>query len=181
MFDIESFVADCKTAIVKDPSHVGVQEIVAKAVSDSATVLRELGAPNKAEVTKIFNSDSLTIINVVWAPWMTIMPHNHKMWGVIGVYTGREDNMFWRRVDDAPDGHIEAAGAKDLSAGEATPLGPDIIHSVTNPIPRLSGAIHVYGGNFFKTPRSEWDAETLNEQPYDVEKNMQLFQEFGTK
>ena len=27
--------------------------------------------------------------------------------------------MFWRRVEDAPDGHIEAAGAVDLSVGEA--------------------------------------------------------------
>jgi predicted metal-dependent enzyme (double-stranded beta helix superfamily) len=29
---------------------------------------------------------------------MTIMPHDHRMWAVIGVYTGREDNIFWRRV-----------------------------------------------------------------------------------
>ena len=35
--------------------------------------------------------------------------------------------MFWRRVEGAPDGHIEAAGAKDLSSGEVAPLGPDII------------------------------------------------------
>ena len=34
------------------------------------------------------------------------MPHNHQMWAVIGIYigiyTGREDNIFWRRV---PGGH----------------------------------------------------------------------------
>jgi len=46
---------------------------------------------------------------------------------------------------------------------------------VTNPIPRLSGAIHVYGGDFFAAARSEWDPETLREQRYDVEKNMQRF------
>ena len=180
MFDKDQFIADCEAAVAEDPSHVGVREIVAKAVSDPDAVLKGLGEPSGGGVEKIHNSDRLTIINVVWAPWMTIMPHNHAMWAVIGVYTGREDNMFWRRVEDAPGGHIEAAGARDLSVGEAAPLGPDIIHSVTNPIPRLTGAIHVYGGDFFSTPRSEWDAETLNEQPYDVEKNMRLFQEFGT-
>ena len=180
MFDKDQFIADCEAAVAEDPSHVGVREIVAKAVSDPDAVLKGLGEPSDGGVEKIHNSDRLTIINVVWTPWMTIMPHNHEMWAVIGVYTGREDNMFWRRVEDAPDGHIEAAGARDLSVGEAAPLGPDIIHSVTNPIPRLTGAIHVYGGDFFSTPRSEWDAETLNEQPYDVEKNMRLFQEFGT-
>lgn len=58
-----------------------------------------------------------------------------------------------------------------------TPLGPDIIHSVTNPIPRFSGAIHVYGGDFFGAPRSEWDPETLCEQPYSVEKTLRLFEE----
>ena len=48
---------------------------------------------------------------------------------------------------------------------------------MTNPIERLSGAIHVYGGDFFAEKRSEWDPETLAERPYDVEKNMRLFQE----
>jgi hypothetical protein len=41
----------------------------------------------------------------------------------------------------------------------------------------LTGAIHVYGGDFFGTARSEWDPETLLEQRYDVEKNMRLFEE----
>src|SRR5258706_10770029 len=50
-------------------------------------------------------------------------------------------------------GKVEAAGAKSLCEKDAVPLGPEIIHSVTNPIPRLTGAIHVYGGDFFN--RSE--------------------------
>jgi len=34
---------------------------------------------------------------------------------------------------------------------------------VTNPIGKLTGAVHVYGGDFFAAPRSEWDAETPRE------------------
>ena len=94
---------------------------------------------------KLYHSPELTILNVVWAPYMTIYPHNHRMWAVIGVYTGREDNIFWKRNGNK----VEAAGAQALSERDAVPLGPDIIHSVTNPIPRLTGAIHVYGGDFF--------------------------------
>ena len=48
-----------------------------------------------------------------------------------------------------PGGHggkLEAVGARALSAKDADPLGDNIIHSVTNPIARLTGAIHVYGG-----------------------------------
>ena len=43
--------------------------------------------------------DDLTVINFVWAPYMTLLPHNHNMFAVIGIYSGREDNMFWRRID----------------------------------------------------------------------------------
>jgi predicted metal-dependent enzyme (double-stranded beta helix superfamily) len=103
------------------------------------------------------------------------MPHDHHMWAVIGVYTGAEDNMFWRRIGDEGRSRVEAAGARSLRVGDAEPLGRDIVHSVTNPIPRLTGAIHVYGGDFFAVERSEWDPETLIERAYDVEKNMRLF------
>jgi predicted metal-dependent enzyme (double-stranded beta helix superfamily) len=108
---------------------------------------------------------------------MTLMPHNHEMWAVIGVYSGREDNIFWRRIKDGEGGKIEAAGAEALQEGDAVPLGRDIIHSVTNPVRRLTGAIHVYGGDFFGKDRSEWDPGTLLEGRYDVEKNMRLFEE----
>jgi predicted metal-dependent enzyme (double-stranded beta helix superfamily) len=47
-------------------------------------------------VQRLYSSADLTILNVVWGPRMTIMPHNHRMWAVIGIYTGREDNIFWR-------------------------------------------------------------------------------------
>ncbi|MDP6390802.1 MAG: hypothetical protein QF654_12985 [Alphaproteobacteria bacterium] len=179
MFEVDWFIEDCRAAVAEDDSHKAVREVVARAVAEPDAVIKGLGEPNKSEIGKIHNSDDLTIINVVWAPWMTIMPHNHEMWAVIGVYTGREDNIFWRRIEGEPGGKIEAAGAKALCQKDAAPLGPDIVHSVTNPIPRLTGAIHVYGGDFFTTPRSEWDAETLLEAPYDVEKNMKLFEDFG--
>jgi predicted metal-dependent enzyme (double-stranded beta helix superfamily) len=175
MFDLDRFVADCRAALAADSSHKSVREVVARAVADPGTVLGGLGEPQRGGIQKIHHAGDLTILNVIWPPYMTIMPHNHRMWAVIGVYTGREDNIFWRRLPDGHANKVEAAGAKALSEKDAEPLGRDIIHSVTNPIPRLSGAIHVYGGDFFAAERSEWDPQTLNEQPYDVEKNMRLF------
>jgi hypothetical protein len=47
---------------------------------------------------------------------------------------------------------------------------------VTNPIPRLTAAIHVYGGDFFAAERSEWDPETLLEGRYDAERTMRRFE-----
>ena len=185
MFDRDQFIADCRAAIAADPSHKAVREVVARAVSDPAAVLKGLGAPTKGGVQKIHHSPELTILNVIWAPYMTILPHNHRMWAVIGVYTGREDNIFWRRLPkdamrDAAS-RVEAAGAKSLSEKDAEPLGRDIIHSVTNPIPRLTGAIHVYGGDFFAVERSEWDPETLVEGPFDVKRTLKMFEESNAR
>ena len=106
---------------------------------------------------------------------MTIMPHDHRMWAVIGMYDGREDNIFWRRIADDPFGKVEAAGARSLQNGDTEMLGKSIIHSVTNPIPRLSCAIHVYGGDFFAAGRSEWDAETLLEGRFDADAAVRRF------
>jgi predicted metal-dependent enzyme (double-stranded beta helix superfamily) len=177
MFDLDQFIADCRRAVADDNSHKSVREVVARAVSDPAGVLKGLGEPRRAEVQRLYHSDNLTILNVIWGPRMTVMPHNHQMWAVIGVYTGREDNIFWRRIPGCNDGKVEAAGARALCEKDAEPLGRNIIHSVTNPISRLTGAIHVYGGDFFGAARSEWDPETLAEQRYNVEKNMRLFEE----
>lgn len=177
MFELEQFIGDCKEAIREKDKQKAVREVVARAMSDPAGIIKAVGEPSRASVDKLHHSPDLTIINLVWAPYMTVMPHNHEMMAVIGIYSGREDNIFWRRLKDEPDGKIEAAGARALSDGDATPLGPDIIHSVTNPIPRHTGAIHVYAGDFFGTDRSEWDPEALTEQPYDVQKTLRLFEE----
>jgi predicted metal-dependent enzyme (double-stranded beta helix superfamily) len=181
MFDLDSFVADCRAALREDSSHKAVREVVARAVSDPPAMLEGLGEPIGGEVQKLHCSEDLTVLNVIWAPHMTIMPHNHEMWAVIGVYTGREDNIFWRRLPEDAQGRVEAAGAKSLAPKEAAPLGRDIIHSVTNPVPRLTAALHVYGGDFFAQPRSEWDPETLSEQPYDVTKTLRLFEEANAR
>lgn len=181
MFDLEQFIADCRAAVAADDSHKAAREVVARAAADPAAVLKAVGEPRAAGVEAIHRGADVTILNVVWAPMMTIMPHEHRMWAVIGIYTGGEDNMFWRRVGEPGRTRVEAAGARSLRVGDVEPLGRDIVHSVTNPIPRLTGAIHVYGGDFFAVQRSEWDAETLRERPYDVDKNMRLFTEANAR
>jgi predicted metal-dependent enzyme (double-stranded beta helix superfamily) len=175
--DLDRFIADCRTALAQAPAERAVRELVAQVVSEPAAVLRAVGEPRRAGIQRLHHAPELTVLNVVWAPEMTIMPHDHRMWAVIGIYSGREDNVFWRRLPDEPGGKIEPAGARTLSDRDAFPLGRDIIHSVTNPLPRFTCALHVYGGDFFGTARSEWDRQTLQEQPYDLEKAVRSFEE----
>ena len=118
MFDLFQFVADCREAIASDKSQKYLREVVARAVSEPTAVLAALGEPQRAGLHKLYQSRELTVLNVVWAPMMTVMPHNHQMSATIGIYTGREDNIFWRRVPGIP-GKVEAADAKALSVGDA--------------------------------------------------------------
>ena len=174
MFDLHTFVADCRAAVAEDKTHRTALEVVEAAFHDPSAVLAAMGEPTGPTIAPLYRSEDLTIANLVWAPRQTLMPHNHEMWAIIGIYTGREDNIFWRRTKEAPS-RVEAAGARTLLAGDVTPLGKDIIHSVTNPLGRLTGAIHVYGGDFFAEPRSEWDEETLSERPYNIDRLKAFF------
>ena len=176
-FDLDRFKAECGAAVRERAAAQAVREVMARALDEPGAVLAAIGAPPRAEIHVLHRSVELTILNVIWGPRMTVMPHNHEMWAVIGIYTGREDNILWRRLPGEAAGRIETAGAKALGEREAFPLGRDIIHSVTNPIGRLTGAIHVYGGDFFAVPRSEWDPERLTERPYDVQSTLRLFED----
>ena len=173
MFDRDHFIQDCIKAVVEGQG--AVREVVAEAISDSARVMSELGEPEHAGISSIYRAPDLTIINFAWAPCMSLMPHNHQMFSVVGIYSGREDNVFWRRTGTT----IEAAGAKSLGAGNVATLGRNIIHSVLNPIGKMTCALHVYGGDFFEPaePRSEWDHETLIERPWDIDRVKSLFRE----
>lgn len=177
MFDLETFVEDCKTAVGRDPTHKSVAEIRRCAMSDHGAVMAAIGEPERAGIETLYKSPELTVLNIVWRPEMVLLPHDHNMWAVIGLYTGREDNIFWRRTGDGADSRIEAAGAKSLEVGDVTPLGKDVIHSVVNPIPRYTGAIHVYGGDFFEAERLEWEAEGLTPRPFDPERLKARFAE----
>ena len=173
MFDKERFVQNCIGAAAE--GQAAIRELVQEAVSDAAGVMSALGEPTHAGITPIYRSHDLTILNFVWAPCMSLMPHNHQMYSVVGIYCGREDNVFWRRNEIA----IEAAGAKSLGPGDVATLGRDVIHSVLNPIAKMSCALHVYGGDFFAPaePRSQWDHESLAEGAWDMDKVRSLFQQ----
>jgi predicted metal-dependent enzyme (double-stranded beta helix superfamily) len=101
MFDLEQFISDSKAALHQEPSENSIREVVARAVSEPASVLKGLGEPKQGEIQTLYRARDLTILNVIWAPWMNLLPHNHQMWAVIGIYTGREDNIFWRRLPEA--------------------------------------------------------------------------------
>ena len=172
-FDLDAFIEDVERARAETDGQRAVHAVLARAVAEPGALIAGLGEPRQAGIHELHRASDLTILNVVWAPLMILLPHEHRMWATIGIYTGREDNILWER-----DGsRVAAARAASLSEKDVFSLPEDAVHSVTNPIERLTGALHIYGGDFFATPRCEWDAETLLERPFDLERARRSFEE----
>lgn len=161
--DIDRFVEECLAANKEADAQAAVNSVLARAVSKPDSVIAALGKPVKAGFNVLLRSPTLTIFAATWTPQMYLMPHDHLMWANIGIYTGREDNIFWRRTADG----IEAFGADALFERDTAMLPEDALHSVTNPLLRFTGGIHIYGGDFFNKTRSQWNPETLEEEPSD--------------
>jgi predicted metal-dependent enzyme (double-stranded beta helix superfamily) len=173
MFNIDHLIADCQAALSKPSPEVVIRDLIARAMAEPAEVERALGTPRRGGLTPLLHTPELTIVNVVWTPGMAIYPHDHRVWAVIGLYGGREDNTFYRR---SAAGLVEAGG-RMLDRTDTVLLGKSVIHAVANPSRVFTGAIHAYGGDFFVAPRSEWTPDTLEERPFDIERARHVFAE----
>ena len=118
MFDLNRFIEDCDNRIGQKNNHKAVMDILSKAIESPNQLFDQFGEPTQGGIQKIYQSDKFSILNVVWTPNMSIMPHNHNMWAAIGVYSGREDNIFWRRLDNKENGKIEKSSRKEEKINE---------------------------------------------------------------
>jgi predicted metal-dependent enzyme (double-stranded beta helix superfamily) len=166
VFDVDAFIDQCETARTDAEPRRTVREVLQRAMASPAAVADVL-RPSEGGISLLHHTRELTIVHVVWAPGMQLYPHDHRMWAAIGIYAGQEDNSFYRRsMTDRRT--LEESGGKTLRVGDLLLLGDDTIHAVANPTDRLTGAIHVYGGDFVNQPRSQWGPGTREERPYNM-------------
>ncbi|GAB1255572.1 hypothetical protein NBRC116494_00740 [Aurantivibrio plasticivorans] len=170
---IEELITYCQHARSKPNCISTVETYLRDKLSSIATAM---ATTKNGGIEALYVSDTLTVLNVVWQPRMMMPPHNHNTWAVIGVYVGQEDNTFWRRLQGDTMGRIEQVGSQSICAGEVIAMPEETIHSVKNPINEFTGAIHIYGANFFSIQRSKWDSQGLREQAYSVDENNQSFE-----
>ena len=119
MFDLDTFVADCRAVLRESTPEVAVRELVERAAAQPGEMERVLGAPTWGGFTALHRSPDLTVLNVVWAPGLAFYPHDHRMWAVIGLYGGREDNTFIAgapRVSSSPGQRSSRPGTWRCSA-----------------------------------------------------------------
>jgi predicted metal-dependent enzyme (double-stranded beta helix superfamily) len=171
-FEIAAFVDACKGALREAQPQLAVRDLLERATASPRELEQVFAANTEVGLAPVHTSPDLTILHVVWPPGMALFPHDHRMWAAIGVYRGQEDNAFYRREADA----IVASGGRQLREHDVLLLGTDVIHAVTNPRQHaFTAAIHVYGGDFFGTPRSAWTIDTLTEHAFDPEEATEAF------
>src|SRR5262245_56024137 len=71
-FDPQRFVEDCRAADAGSGAQQAIRELLARELADRDAVLAGLGAPAKGGLQTIHRSDTLTILNIVWAPLMQL-------------------------------------------------------------------------------------------------------------
>jgi predicted metal-dependent enzyme (double-stranded beta helix superfamily) len=175
---VDDIVSRCRAALGETTPALAVRDVLRELVADPASVERAAGPVEEGGIIPLHRSDELTVLRVAWTPGMALNPHDHRMWAVIGMYGGQEDNAFYRR--HAEHG-LEAVGGRELPVGDVLVMGDDVIHSVANSRREFAVALHVYGGNFFAAPRSEWDWETHAERPRDLDRTRRLFDEANAR
>jgi predicted metal-dependent enzyme (double-stranded beta helix superfamily) len=167
MFDLDGFVENCRQATGDPHAARKVLELMREALADPEAV-RQAVTPLAPKVgaldAPIFRSDELTVLNVALRPGMLSIPHDHRMWAVIGIYQGEEANTFFRRGA----GGLEEANRRTVHCGEAMLLGADVVHAIENPLDEATLGLHVYGGDLLGLERSMWSPHTGDEHPYDV-------------
>jgi predicted metal-dependent enzyme (double-stranded beta helix superfamily) len=170
---VDDVIVRCQAALNEHTPMLAVRDALRELIVDPDALERAIGPVERGGITALHNDDHLTVLRVAWTPGMALNPHDHRMWAVIGMYGGQEDNAFYRRAGAG----LETAGGKELPAGDVLVMGDDIIHSVANTRTEYAVALHVYGGDFFAPGRSEWDWDTYEERPRDIDRTRRLFEE----
>ena len=162
MFSIDQFVADCQGKRAS-----AVKELLEEALRDPESIKQalagidaEIGQSNIGDMA-LYKSPQLSVLKAAVPAGFKSPPHDHRMWAVIGVYEGQENNTFYRRSDSS----LERAGGKELKTSDVLVLGEDAVHAIENPLDQTSYAIHVYGGDLPNAERSMWNPFTLKEEP----------------
>ncbi len=169
MFDLQQFVGKCQSALDDPKPAQRIEALVREAISEPNSVREAFAEARSVErlgpITFAWRDASMSVADVTTPPGLRSPAHNHNMWAVIGVYDGQEHNRFYRYED----GELHEKGERLLKEGDVAVLGPEAVHAISNPLPTISSAIHVYGGDLVeRSDRSMWNPHTDKREDYDI-------------
>lgn len=154
-FNYNRFVEKMRIAArSKTPTKFVRQELATTLASDE---LQTLGLPEQTEdEIHLFEDDTVSIWSCRFDPEFAMPPHEHKMEVHIGVVSGIEKNIMFRRENNS----LEYVKSVNVNAGDILSIGADALHAVTAHGPEHSHALHVYLGPLTKVKRDLFDWTT---------------------
>lgn len=107
---------------------------------------------------------SLSIMAMVVPPGVATPVHDHRAWGLVGVYQGRQREKVYRRIDDGsrPEfADLQEVAENILAPGDITTLLPPEgdIHMIETISSEPSISIHVLGNDIGCEHRHRYDVE----------------------
>lgn len=164
MFDLARLIADLGRAAAGPAPEKALRKVMADACAVPDDVARALPGDREGDGEDLLHADgAITLYDVRLAPGVLYPAHDHGMAAVIGLYRGREINLFYRETSD---GTLEEAARRETCRGEILPLGRDAIHAVANPDATPSGGLHVYLGDLTRIERRLWPAADRPPVPF---------------
>jgi predicted metal-dependent enzyme (double-stranded beta helix superfamily) len=172
---VQELVDKCRDAATTDDPVAGVMAVL-DAFLHQPNLEQQLGTADRSTYEAVYRGPDLLVLHAVVPPTpRPVDPHDHRMWAVIGVYHGQEDNQLFARNDRAA---LEPTERFSVMPGEIRPLDATTIHSV-QAVGGYLGAVHVYGGDLFGTPRSTWQGGV--ERPNDESALPAFFERLRTR
>jgi len=107
---------------------------------------------------------SLSVMAMVVPSGVATPVHDHRAWGLVGVYQGRQREKVYRRLDDGSRRHfadLQLVGENILSPGDVTTLLPPEgdIHMIETISAEASISIHILGNDIGCEQRHRYDVE----------------------
>lgn len=138
--------------------HQNLRSLLSSDISEQAFLPRK----DKYAMNLIYTpaDRAFSIIAGVWKPGQTTPIHDHLTWALVGVYSGREKESIFKRIDDYKSERVAKlamVSERVNDAGHVTVLGEKGIHRVDNPFEEAARSIHVYGRDIGNVERHSYD------------------------
>lgn len=166
-YDLNQFIADCRTTLTRDPGPAGREEVRAnlERLLANKDFIDEYCGDNQPRGLKVLYEDpnlGFQVLAHINDKARVSPPHDHgASWAIYGQATKYTDMIEWEREDDGKDsGHTKLKPVKKyrLSPGDAGIYQDGAIHSID--YPDYARFVRVTGTNLDKIERIKIDLKT---------------------
>jgi predicted metal-dependent enzyme (double-stranded beta helix superfamily) len=154
----------CRSALRAADVLAELAVVVAEALVDRASLRSAIASGEGLRVVVHCEGPELTVVQFASPKGFEFPPHHHTMVSAVGVYADAEENVYY----EADAAGLRETRRRHVSTGDVAVHAADVIHSVSSAGGEPLAALHVYGGGFFRAPRSEWRGSPFARHDYDT-------------